>query len=66
MYVLVNQPLNNIQQPWIKNDFSSIEIHKTHINISGPIFKVARYGVIRDLFAIAPGLAEAMKKKLGE
>ena len=31
-----------------------------------PIFKVARYGVIADLFQILPALTEAFKKKLGK
>lgn len=31
-----------------------------------PIFKLARFGVVGDLYAILPPLAEAMKKRLGK
>jgi electron transfer flavoprotein alpha subunit len=31
-----------------------------------PIFKLARFGVVGDLYAILPPLAEALKKKLGK
>jgi electron transfer flavoprotein alpha subunit len=31
-----------------------------------PIFKVARYGVVGDLFAVLPAISDAFKKKLGK
>jgi electron transfer flavoprotein alpha subunit len=31
-----------------------------------PIFKLARYGVVGDLYAIIPALTEAFRKRLGK